>query len=416
MPPLFRSTSVRMKDKTDDRRWILLWAVPASLILHVLIAALLFYGVPPTPPEPPQEEQAVNVAIVPPPEPPKPKPAPAPAPKPPEAKKPPEPKVEKPPEPKVEKPPEQKVEKPPVPEKPSTIETLKPVFKFGDKDTGPRKSLDGASAQDNSPAKDKDKDKDSPVVPKEAETKPAASPDSEKQTDTTKADEKPVTAPKDTEPAPDKPATPTQDTGKPEADKQEAGAQDADKQPAAEATPLTAEGGDAEIALPALAEAPKPRPQNTPKPSFAKASKSGSGSAKTASSADVAAAISRGYSGLPGVRKLYSQGATGDPLATSAMGDMPRDQRGAKLCASALQQQLLDGSYFADLLPLVPLKTGTDVVDAPNAAFHARSTWYGLSFRCELDTDATTVLSFTYQIGAIIPPDQWGRLGLPTRY
>ena len=135
--------SVRMKDETRERRRTLLWGLPASLILHALITALLVYRLP-GPLQQPQEEQAVNVTLVPPPDQPKPKLDPAPPPKNPEAKKPPEPKIER--------PPEQNVEKQPPPEKPSTIVVLKPVFQFGEKDTGPRKSLDGGSAQDNSPS------------------------------------------------------------------------------------------------------------------------------------------------------------------------------------------------------------------------------------------------------------------------
>ena len=68
------------------------WALAASLFLHVLIAAFLFFGLPRPDQQPDQQEQPVNVAIVPPPDQPKPKPAP----KPPEST--PEKKAEKPPE------------------------------------------------------------------------------------------------------------------------------------------------------------------------------------------------------------------------------------------------------------------------------------------------------------------------------
>jgi hypothetical protein len=373
MPPLYHSRSVRMKDETRERRRTLLWGLSASLILHALITALLVSGLP-RPLQQLQEEQAVNVSLVPPHDQPKPKLAPAPSPKNPEAKKPPDPKVEK--------PPEQNVEKPPPPEKPSTIEVLKPVFQFGDKDSGPRKSLDGGSAQDNSPSPARNNDSKPPVVPKDAKNKSAASPDSEERA---------------------------------EADRQKVGAHDADKQTAAAATPLAANGGDGEIELPTSAEAPKPRPENAPKFSSAYVSKSGSGSARRPSSTDVAVATSRAYSGLPGVRRLYSQGATSDAVATTSMTAVPRDQRAAKLCASALQQQLLDASYVPDLVPLVPLKAG-NILDVSKAAFHARTRWYGLSFRCEIDANATTVLSFTFRVGPAIPPDEWARLGLPIRY
>ncbi|PDQ19396.1 hypothetical protein CN311_19850 [Mesorhizobium sanjuanii] len=364
-----------MKDETRERRRNLLWGLPASLILHALIAALLVYGLP-TPPQQPQEQQPVNVALVPPPDQPKPKPA---APK----------------APKVEKPPEQKVEKPPVPEqqprKPSPIEILKPVFQFGEKDTGPRKSLDGSSPQDNAPSPAKNDDSKLPVTPK-----------AEEQADSAKTGDNSAIA----EPTQQKQAPSAQNIDKQETDKQEAGTQ-ADKQTAAAPMPLAAPGNDGEIELPTSAEAPRPRP--TPKPSSAKVAKPGNASARRPSSTKA-----RNYAGLPGVRRLYSQGATGDVLATTSIAEMPRGQRAARLCASALQQQLQDASYFPDLVPLVPLKMG-NVLDVPQAAFHAAATWYRLSYRCEVDNDATRVLSFTSRVGTVIPPDEWAGLGLPVR-
>lgn len=385
-----------MKDETRGQRRDLRWDLPASLILHALIIALLLYNLP-RPPQQPQEEQAVNVEFVPPP-PDQPKPAPAPPPN--------EAKAEKLPEPKIEKPREQNAEKPLPPEeqphKPSPIETLKPVFQFSDKDAGPRKSLDGDSAHDNSssPAKDDDGAK-SPVVPKDAENKSASSADSAETAAAPKSGEKQTVA--------------TQEVDKQGAEKKEAVAHDADKQTTAAPTPLAAVGSDGEIELPTSVEVPQPRPANAPKSSPAKVSKSESGSARRPSSTDMAVATSQSDSGLPGVRRLYSQGATGDALATTSMADVPRDQRAAKLCASALQQHLLDASYVPDLVPFIPLKGG-NILDVPEAAFHTRTTWYRLSFRCEVDTNATSVLSFAFRVGTAIPPDEWARLGLPILY
>ncbi|WP_404925509.1 DUF930 domain-containing protein [Mesorhizobium sp. ORM16] len=348
-----------MKDEARERRRDLLWALPASLILHALLAALVFYNLP-RPAQEPQQDQPVNVALVPPPDQPKPKPAPA-----------------TPREPKAEKLPETKPKEPPTPEKQPRktppIETLRPVFQFGDKDAGPRKSLDGASAQDSSPAPAKEETSKPPVTPEPAEAK----------SDAPAATEKPAELP------------------------------GADKQTAA-APPLAADDGDTEVELPISAEKPTPKPANAPKPGSSKVSKSPKGSAGDPASPDVASAASRRYSGLPGVRKLYSQDATGDALATTSMGGVPRAQRGAKLCASALQQQLLDASYFPDLIPSVPLKAG-NILNAPDVAFRATGTWYHLGFRCEVDSDVTRVLSFGLRVGSVIPPDEWVRLGLPTR-
>jgi hypothetical protein len=402
MPPLFYSTSVRMKDETRDRRRDLLLALPASLVLHALIIALLVYGLP-MPPQLQQEQQAINVTLVPPAAQPKSKPAPPPSLK--EVNKPPEPKAEKPPLPEKQ------------PPKPPRIEVLKPVFQFGDKDTGPSKSMHGGSAQENSLSPAKDDDSKPPLTAKGSQNTSAISPGSEEGPDAGKDAEKQATTAKDAESALDveKLATSSQDIDKQETDKQGTVAHDADEQTAAAATPLATSGSDGEIALPALAKVPQPRPANVQKPSLAKISKPGVGSAGRPSSTDLAVATSQGYSGLPGVRGLHSQAATADVLAITSMAGVPREQRVAKLCASALQRQLLGASYFPDLVPLVPLELG-NVLDVPETAFRTRTIWYDLSFRCEVDTDATRVLSFTFRVGAAIPPEEWARLGLPMSY
>jgi hypothetical protein len=351
--------------------------LPASLILHALIAAFLVYGLP-SPVQRPDQEQPINIALVPPPEQPKPKPPPAPPPK--------EPKTEKPPEPKAEKPPDQKVKTPP-PEKqqpkPPPIAVLKPVFQYGDKDAGPRKSLDGGGDRDNtlSPAKEND-------------SKPP--------------DEKPVAAATDAKPAQSEEKQATQDTDQPQADKQEAGAQTAEKQTAVARTPAGA-ASDAKVEPPAVAAKQKTKPL---KFRSARVSKSQSKGAGAPGSTNDAAAASI-YSGLPGVRKLYSRGATGDALATSSMSDVPRDRRVANLCGSVLNQELRDASYFPKWLPSIPLKVG-NVLNPPEAAFSTATTWYRLSFRCEVDAEATRVLSFNFRVGAEIPPGEWTRLRLPS--
>ncbi len=118
-----------MKDETPDLCRGLRWGVPASLILHALLIALLVHGLPRASPQP-QDEPAINVALVPPPE----RSKPQPAPQNPEAEKPPEPKVEK--QPVAERP----------QQKPAPVEVLKPVFQFGDTDSGPWESPVGSGA------------------------------------------------------------------------------------------------------------------------------------------------------------------------------------------------------------------------------------------------------------------------------
>ncbi|CAI2936501.1 DUF930 domain-containing protein [Aminobacter niigataensis] len=379
MLPIFRSTSVGMAEETSNRRRDSLWALPASLILHGLLIAVLVAYSQPRPAQQPEEE-AVNVTLTPPPEQPKPEPAPPPPPKAPEAKKPEEPK----------QPPAAETE----PAKPAQIELLKPVFHFGDKDASSGKSPEEGGVQTPSPATG-----DGSKPP--AEERPDATADAEKQADVAK----------DAQPAQDaaNEATAPQDAGKQDKDKQEGLAEGLDQQTSAAPPPLRAVGSDGELALPALAKAPEPRPAAVPKPSRSEVPKLGGGSrAPSQENADVAA--SQPYSGLPGVRRPQSRG--GDALSTTAMAGVPRDKRAAQLCASALQQQLLQASYSPDLVPLVPLKRG-NVLDVPEAAFRTRTAWHALSYRCEVDADATTIRSLSFRVGATIPRDQWGRLGLP---
>jgi hypothetical protein len=377
-------------DDTDQRRASLrAWA--ASLTLHAIAVVLLLYGLPGSL-QPQPEEQVVSVELVPPPEQPKPEPPPPP---PVEADKP-EPPPPPPPQPKQPEPiPQEK----PAPK--ARIEVLKPVFQFGDKDAGPRKSV-GGSAQDKAPAKndaampqpDTAAASDSNVPPDKAPAPPDAAKD----------------IPPAQEPAEEPPSVP-EDAGQ-QPKEPEASTTTPDTQTPPPQPPDVAAGDDGEIALPATARPPEPRPAHAPRP--AREPKPRGGGSQKPRSTDLAAAAPQRYSGLPGVRRLDSQGATGSAQATTATGATPRDQRVARLCASELQQQLLDASYFPDLVPLVTLKTG-NVLDVPQTAFRTGGAWHALRFRCEVDSGATKVTSFTLGVGAPIPRSDWARLGLPVR-
>ena len=370
MSPLFRPTSLNMSSEAREHDSGLLWGLTPSLILHALIIALLLYGSSRLPQQHP-DDGAVSVVMVPPPEQVKPQPVPPPK----------ETKVEKPPEPKIEKPAEQNVEKPSPP--PSSIEELKPVFQYGAKDSGPRRSLDGSSAQESSASPTKTEDPEQPGVAKDSEAKSAAEPDRPKQED----------------PASNR-----------EAEQDKAGdansAKSDQQEPQGVDTQDAVTDGSSEVELPLAAAAPQPRPARGPKPASA--------GTRRSSSADVAVATSQGYSSLPGVRRLYSQGATGDPFAGASMDGVPRDQRAGKLCASALQQRLLDEGYFAGLLPYRLLKSG-NVLDVPDATFRTRTAWYRVSFRCEVDANATRVLSFVSRTGALVPQAEWAALDRSAR-
>ncbi|MER9211440.1 DUF930 domain-containing protein [Mesorhizobium sp. M0663] len=291
-------TPVTMINDIRDQRRVLGWALPTSIALHLLIVALLLFGLPATLSQP-GKEQPIAVDIVPPP-------------KPPEKTKPPSPAEP----PKPEKQPEAKVETSASRE----VAAQRPVFQFGEKDAGPRKSLDGNSAEDGS--------------------------------------EQP--------PAP----------------------QDPNKQDLAQAPDVTAVGGKVSAPSPGASPPPKPKP------------------------ADVAK-VQRPLK-LQEAKRLFSKSATGDPVATTAMKNVPRAVRIGQLCNTELAQQLVHASppYFPNSLLEYRLKAGT-VMNVASAPFPANGQWYDLSFRCEVDPDATRVVSFAFRVGNPVPRSEWKRRGLP---
>ncbi len=115
-------------------------------------------------------------------------------------------------------------------------------------------------------------------------------------------------------------------------------------------------------------------------------------------------------------KTLFSKRATGDPLATIAIAYVARDVRVARLCATELTQQLrhTSPSYFAEIVPFDRLKEGT-VVENYRASFHSNWEWYDLSYRCEVDADATKVVSFAFNIGKPLTAEEFRRLALPFR-
>lgn len=156
MSPMFHSTSVAMRDVLRDQRRVFGWALPVSLVLHLLIVALLIFGLPVSPSQP-QKEQAVTVDLVSPPEP--------------------SGKAEVEPSPAAEEPKSEPSQEANGEMRSSSEESarqgplpaIRPVFQFGEKDAGPREAPDGNSAEDGSPTAQRDPDEreaaEQPVQP-----------------------------------------------------------------------------------------------------------------------------------------------------------------------------------------------------------------------------------------------------------
>lgn len=328
------------------------WGVSASILLHVVFAGVIFLHLPLDFSEPPEEE-AVQVELVPPPEEEKAKEeeqAQEAPPQQPETKE--EPAAPPPPPP----PPPPSPQAETVPEQP--LQALRPVFEFGEEDSGPRRSADGDASEEPAPP---------PKAPTEAKVE-AEAPDEE----VAQGEDVPQPAEENAAPLPDGINLPEVDA--------------AETSPERDGAPAAGEVSLETVPVPAT----RPKPEKTAEVSNDKPVE------------------------LKEAKRLYSQSETGGELARTAMRNLPRDLRVSQLCTTELQAQLRHASpaYLPEVLPSYRLPEGT-VLDVRGAAFRADAKWYDVSFRCEIDGNATKVVSFAFEVGNPVPRSEWRRRGFP---
>ncbi len=117
---------------------------------------------------------------------------------------------------------------------------------------------------------------------------------------------------------------------------------------------------------------------------------------------------------LTEAKTLFSVDITEDPVARTAMGDLPREMRATQLCETELTEQLRNASppRDPDFIPRSPLSSGT-MLELRRTAFRADGQWYDLSFRCDINEEATKVVGFAFEIGSPVPRSEWKRRGFP---
>ena len=320
--------------------------VVASVLFHVPVIALLIFGLPKIEAKP-AEDESVKVELVPPPE----------------EKKPEEKKPEE--KPKEEaKPQEQaKAEPPPPPPPPPSpspspapqtrVGGSAPVFEFGDKNSGPAKSVNGNASEGEK--------EDTPLPP------PSSAPQPLEEQAVDVANTRPPSEQPTGSPVP-------QDVKLPET-----AATDTHSERDTPAASTTEE-------VKTSFEAEKPAESKKPVPQKDQVSKAP----------------------LPEVKRLFSQNMTDDQLAHTAMGNMSRGKRMNELCRTELNQQIIheDPKYQGADLPVYPL-TNETAIEVRKGAFFKGGKWYNIQFRCEVDADATKILSFAFKFGGMIPQSEY---------
>jgi predicted deacylase len=99
----------------------------------------------------------------------------------------------------------------------------------------------------------------------------------------------------------------------------------------------------------------------------------------------------------------------------TAIDGMPRGIRVAELCTTELREQLKHSpeGYRPELLPSYRLSAGHGSGREARRVSGRFARWYDMSFRCEVDADATKVVSFAYDVGDPVPKGQWRSRGFP---
>ncbi|WP_345774864.1 DUF930 domain-containing protein [Rhizobium sp. K102] len=279
---------------------------------------------------------------------------------PPEAKKPEEKKPEE--KPKEEQKPQQqaKAEPPPPPPAPRSpppparVKGMTPVFEFGDKDSGPTKTANGNASEgemDNTPV---------PPPASSGEAQPEHLPDTAKST-------RPVDQP------PGKPIP-------------------------------------KEVNLPEIAPAAIHPERDAPAPSSEEARTSFETEKPATKPATQSDQMSK--TSLPEVKTLFSRYATDDPVARTALGNMSRGERMNDLCTTELTQQIehVSPKYRGPEIPRYrPFTNQTIIQVLETGRFRVDGNWYSVQFECEVDADATKILSFAFKLGGLIPRSQYAK-------
>ncbi|WP_348627706.1 DUF930 domain-containing protein [Rhizobium sp. S9] len=278
---------------------------------------------------------------------------------PPEEKKPEEKKAEEKPKEEQKAQQQAKAEPPPPPPSPKSpppparVKGMTPVFEFGDKDSGPTKNANGNASEGeigNTPV----------PPPPSGEMQPERLPE----------------AAKNAKPADQPPGNPI----------------------------------PKEVNLPEIATAAIHPERDAPAPSSEEARTSFEAEKPETKPATQSGQTSK--TSLPEVKKLFSRYATDDPVARTALGNMSRGERMNELCMTELTQQIEHASpkYRGPEIPRYPPFTNQTVIQVlETGRFRVDGDWYRMQFECEVDPDATKILSFAFKLGELIPRSQYAK-------
>ncbi|MBB4955326.1 hypothetical protein H4S14_003362 [Agrobacterium vitis] len=111
-------------------------------------------------------------------------------------------------------------------------------------------------------------------------------------------------------------------------------------------------------------------------------------------------------------KRLYSKDTLSDPRVKEALGTLPPKRRVVQMCSIEMLEQIrrnVPGAVPDIIAPTAMTKEHIDnqLMDVTDAAYRSRGDWYDISYHCETDAKTSTITSFKFNMGSIIPRSEW---------
>lgn len=121
---------------------------------------------------------------------------------------------------------------------------------------------------------------------------------------------------------------------------------------------------------------------------------------------------------LAAARQPSSPNSMFDPRVMQAFGQLPREGRIRQLCKLAALDRIRQQPFSRHADILIPYdESGAlikkNTLDARGGAFRNGTNWYNVSFKCQVDANATKVMSFSLGVGGAVPPGEWRKREFP---
>lgn len=118
-------------------------------------------------------------------------------------------------------------------------------------------------------------------------------------------------------------------------------------------------------------------------------------------------------------KEIYSADALSDPRIRQALGKLPKDRRIAQMCMIEALEQIRraspdtvpEGLFFDPPKDASPVSGQT--LNATGAAYRSGQAWYDIDFQCTVNDEADAITAFNFVIGGAVAKGQWKARGLP---